>query len=167
MPDCVSVNLRSLWLAFLNRDFLLRSRFGIRIRPGELEGSRHVPFNWKIMVPGFFLGMESRGVIRGRPNMENDLRFGPRSRRFARLDLRSARRRLGAQRACKREEHRASRPADHAELEPGVFHTPQRQPREEVRYLTLSSSETEKCVDPSGKKGLSPGRCDLQNRAPT
>jgi hypothetical protein len=52
-------------------------------------------------------------------------------------------------------------------LEPGVFHTPRRQPREELRYLTLSSSETEKCVDPSGKKGLSPGQSHLQNREPT
>lgn len=98
MPDLVSLNLRSLGPALLNRDFRLRSRFGVRIRPRELKRSWHVPFNRKIVVPGFFLGMESGRVIRRGPNVENDLRFGPRSRRFVGLAVRSAHRRLSMQR---------------------------------------------------------------------
>ena len=98
MLALVSLNLWTLLSALANRGFLLRPRFGIGVRSGELEGGRHVLVDGKVAVPGFFLGVESCRIIRGGPDMENDLRLGPRSRcYFARLDIGRARRGLGPQ----------------------------------------------------------------------
>jgi hypothetical protein len=126
-----------------------RDRSDVHMLVGAFWRSRSAVRRGLIAL-AFLLRMQSRGIIRSRFHVINDLRPVPRGRILSRPGFGS----LGIKRLCQRENARANKPHQ-PELESGVSHTPAAGDRvKKAGYLNPDSAETGKMRVPPGKKRL-------------